>query len=70
MAALATCTVVRPNKQKLNEPLEIYGFTENEESYTGTILFFENAKAYVVKDSAQKLFWVNIKLLTEVTAIV
>lgn len=70
MSALATCTVVRPNRMHLDEPDDINGFEANEESYSAHILQFENLKAYVVKDNAQKLFWVNVKLLTEITPIV
>lgn len=69
MGALATCTVVRPNKQYLSEPLEVFGFNAEEESYSGTILFFENAKAYVVKNNNGLIYWVNVKLLTNVTPI-
>ena len=69
MSALATCTVVRLNHQNLNEPIPVEGFEENEKSYEAHILFFENAKAYVIKDSTKKLFWVNIYQLTNLEPI-
>lgn len=69
MGAIATCTVIRPNNQKLTEPVEAYGLKEEEKSYSGTILFFENSKAYVVRDDNKIIYWVNVKHLTEVTPL-
>ena len=70
MGALATCTVSRLNGQHLDQPDIENGFAANEESYSGTILFFENAKAYVIRTDTKQLFWVSIKLLTNLTASV
>lgn len=69
MGALATCTVRRVNRQHLDRPLEEFGFNANEESYDGSILFFENAKAYVVRTDTSQLFWVPIKCLTNLAAL-
>ena len=69
MGALATCTVVRPNRQHLNEPIIADGFAEHEESYNAHILFFDNSKAYVVRTDNSKIYWVNISQLTNVVAL-
>ena len=70
MSALATCTVVRKNRMNLDEPIGEQGFLPNEESYEAHILFFENAKAYVIKDDSSTLHWVNIYQLINLSPIV
>lgn len=70
MSALATCTVVRKNRMKLDEPIREQGFEAEEESYEAHILFFENAKAYLIKDSSSTLHWVNIYQLINLSPIV
>lgn len=70
MGALATCTVVRLSSQNNDNAILKDGFTSNEEkSYEAHILFFENAKAYVVRDDSKRLFWVNIYQLTNIVPL-
>lgn len=69
MGALATCTVSRLSHQKLDQPIASQAFDADETSYSAHILFFENAYAYVVKDSTKQLVWVPIKLITDVVPL-
>ena len=69
MAALATCTVSRANKQYLDKEDPVNGFVPNEESYAGVILAYENAKVWVVKTSTKKHFWVNVNQISNIVPI-
>jgi hypothetical protein len=59
MSALATCTVSRASAQK-NQALDrIIGLEPDEESYDGSILFFSENTAYVVRTDTKKIYSVN-----------
>lgn len=70
MSALATCRVNRQTRQNLDQPDKGNGFLADELSYNAHILAIENAKAWVVRDTDKRLYWVNVFLLDQIEPIV
>lgn len=70
MSALAKCRVNRQTQYKIEEADSGNGFDANELQYNAHILAFENAKAWVIKDSNKKLYWVNVFLLDNLEPII